>query len=57
MDAERNEYGAKRLIECVRANADQDSAGIVEAVRTDVARYSRHGTHVDDKVMIVIKAN
>jgi len=57
MDAERNEYGAKRLIERVRMNADQNATAIVEAVRTDVARYSRHGTHVDDKVMIVIKVN
>jgi serine phosphatase RsbU (regulator of sigma subunit) len=56
-DAEHDEYGAERLIECVRANADQNSAGIVEAVRTDVTRYSRHGTHVDDKVLIVIKVN
>ena len=57
MDAEPNEYGAERLIERVRMNADQYATGIVEAIRTDVARYSRHGTHVDDKVMIVIKVN
>jgi len=55
MDAQHNEYGAERLIERVRVNADQNATGIVEAVSTDVARFSRHGTHVDDKVMIVVK--
>ncbi|MGD0693886.1 MAG: GAF domain-containing SpoIIE family protein phosphatase [Terriglobia bacterium] len=57
MDAEHDEYGAERLIERVRENADQPATGIVEAVSADVARFSRHGTHVDDKVMIVIKVN
>lgn len=55
MDAEHNEYGAERLIERVRMNAEQNASSIVEAVSADVARHSRHGTHVDDKVMIVIK--
>ena len=57
MDAQQEEYGSERLIERVGVNADQKAAGIVEAVSAEVAQFSRHGTHIDDKVMIVIKVN
>jgi phosphoserine phosphatase RsbU/P len=56
MDAKHDEYGAERMIQQVSATADKTAAEIVEAVSTDVTRFSRNGTHLDDKVMIAIKA-
>jgi sigma-B regulation protein RsbU (phosphoserine phosphatase) len=55
MDPQHEEYGVERLILCVQGVADHKAGEIVSFVSTDVARFSRHGTHVDDKVMIVIK--
>jgi serine phosphatase RsbU (regulator of sigma subunit) len=55
MDTLHEEYGAERMIQTVRSVADRQAADIVSAVGADVARFSRHGTHLDDKVMIVIK--
>lgn len=55
MDAHHEEFGSERLIECVSKNADKNAAEIVEAVNGEVTRFSRHGTHIDDKVMIAIK--
>jgi sigma-B regulation protein RsbU (phosphoserine phosphatase) len=55
MDPQHEEYGADRLIHCVQGVADHKAGEIVSFVSTDVARFSRHGTHLDDKVMIVIK--
>jgi serine phosphatase RsbU (regulator of sigma subunit) len=55
MDTLQEEYGMERLVQCVQSAAEQSAAEIVAAVGTDVARFSRHGTHVDDKVMIVVK--
>ncbi len=56
MDAKHDEYGMERLIQQVCTCADKSAAEIVEAVSTDVTRFSRAGTHLDDKVMIAIKA-
>jgi phosphoserine phosphatase RsbU/P len=55
MDAEQEEYGTERLVKCVQGVMDKSASEIVAEVSADVARYSRHGTHVDDKVMMVIK--
>ncbi len=55
MDSHSEEYGEERLVECVSRVAQSKAAEIVAEVNTDVARYSRHGTHIDDKVMIAIK--
>ena len=55
MDPQHEEYGAERLIHCVQGVTDHKAGEIVSCVSTDVARFSRHGTHLDDKVMIVIK--
>jgi serine phosphatase RsbU (regulator of sigma subunit) len=55
MDAEHDEYGAERMVAAVSAAADQPAPKIVSTVSSDVATFSRHGTHIDDKVMIVIK--
>jgi sigma-B regulation protein RsbU (phosphoserine phosphatase) len=56
MDAQDNEYGLDHLIECVRQAAGGKASEIITTVSTDVARFSRDGTHLDDKVMIAIKA-
>jgi len=55
MDPQHEEYGTDRLIHCIRGVSDHKAAEIVTFVSADVARFSRHGTHIDDKVMIVIK--
>jgi sigma-B regulation protein RsbU (phosphoserine phosphatase) len=55
MDPQHEEYGAERLTRCVQGVAERKAGEIVSFVSTDVARFSRHGTHLDDKVMIVIK--
>jgi sigma-B regulation protein RsbU (phosphoserine phosphatase) len=55
MDAEQNEYGSERLAASVRQHAGRPASEIVDAASADVARYSREGTHLDDKVMIAIK--
>ena len=56
MDAHHDEYGTERLVKMVEESADKTASEIVQAVAADVARYSRQGTHIDDKVMIAIKA-
>lgn len=55
MDIHSEEYGSERLTQKVTEVADQKAAEIVQTVSADVARFSRQGTHIDDKVMIVIK--
>jgi serine phosphatase RsbU (regulator of sigma subunit) len=55
MDAQHEEFGSERLIESVRAVADRKASEIVESVGTEVAQFSRAGTHIDDKVLIAIK--
>jgi sigma-B regulation protein RsbU (phosphoserine phosphatase) len=56
MDAQQNEYGLEHVIETVGEAVGGNASQIVAAVSTDVARFSRAGTHLDDKVMIAIKA-
>ncbi len=55
MDAQQEEYGVERLVERVGQVVDRDAKEIVAAVSEDVARFSKDGTHIDDKVMIAIK--
>jgi serine phosphatase RsbU (regulator of sigma subunit) len=55
MNPQHEEYGTERLVDCIQSVADRKAAEIVNYVSTDVARFSRQGTHLDDKVMIVIK--
>lgn len=56
MDAQHEEYGMDRLVATIREACEKKAAEIVQAVGADVARFSHAGTHIDDKVMIVIKA-
>jgi serine phosphatase RsbU (regulator of sigma subunit) len=55
MDTEGQEYGGERLVACVRQAGSRRAAEIAEVVSKDVDDFSRHGQHVDDKVMMVIK--
>jgi phosphoserine phosphatase RsbU/P len=55
MDAQMDEYGSERLGECILKVADKKASEIVTEVNADVTRFSRYGTHIDDKVMIAIK--
>ena len=55
MNADQEEFGVERLISAVRAAAEGSAEQIVKEVSADVSRFSRQGTFVDDKVMIVIK--
>ncbi len=56
MNAEEEEYGTDRLIAAVKDAAAQKASDIVTAVCADVTRFSQRGTHLDDKVMLAIKA-
>jgi sigma-B regulation protein RsbU (phosphoserine phosphatase) len=55
MDAHSEEFGLERLIASVRQAAPHTATEIVSTVGAEVARFSRQGTHIDDKVMIVVK--
>ena len=57
MNAFNDEYGTERIVQCVRSVADMKAAEIVTALSTDVARFSRQGTHQDDRVTIIVKVN
>ncbi|MHB8654163.1 MAG: SpoIIE family protein phosphatase [Terriglobia bacterium] len=55
MNAQHDEYGSERMVQRIGENLERKAAGIVEVVSADVAQFSRNGTHIDDKVMIVVK--
>ncbi|MBI4166244.1 MAG: SpoIIE family protein phosphatase [Acidobacteria bacterium] len=55
MDTFHEEYGMERVVQCIQGVAEKSATDIVGAVSADVVRFSRHGTHLDDKVMIAIK--
>jgi sigma-B regulation protein RsbU (phosphoserine phosphatase) len=55
MDAQSNEFGLERLVETVRRNRTGSAREIVELVMAEVDRYSRGGTHEDDRVIFILK--
>jgi sigma-B regulation protein RsbU (phosphoserine phosphatase) len=55
MDAQSDEYGSQRLIESVERVRNLPAQRIVDAVLEDVERFSRGGTHEDDRVIYVLK--
>ena len=55
MDTMQEEYGTERMVQCVATAAEQKATEIISTLSADVARFSRHGTHIDDKVVIVVK--
>ncbi len=55
MDVNQDQYGAERLVGLVRQVADRKAEEIVATINADVTGFAHQGTHVDDKVVIVIK--
>jgi len=55
MDAQEDEFGTERLAESILRNRHRSAQEIIEAVLKDVAEFSRDGTHVDDKVLMILK--
>lgn len=55
MDTFQDEYGMERVVRAVQGSAEKGAAEIISDVNADVVRFSRFGTHLDDKVMIAIK--
>jgi phosphoserine phosphatase RsbU/P len=57
MDPNDDEYGTERLAKCVSANASKSAQSIVDAVLKEVNEFSKGGSHVDDKVLMIMKVN
>jgi len=55
MDPKDDEFGTERLAASIRKNRHRPAQDIVDAVLADVEEFSRGGTHVDDKVLMVVK--
>jgi sigma-B regulation protein RsbU (phosphoserine phosphatase) len=55
MNAGEEEYGTERLAECVARHRSKSAQAIVEAVLAEVGEFSRGGTHIDDKVLMIMK--
>ncbi len=55
MNTFHEEYGMERVLRTAQSVADRSAAEIVHEINADVERFSRHGTHLDDKVLIAIK--
>jgi phosphoserine phosphatase RsbU/P len=57
MNPNEEEFGNKRLAECIAKHRTKAAGAIIEAVLAEVAAFSKGGTHVDDKVLMVLKVN
>ena len=55
MDARDEEYGTPRLAAAIARNHHKSAQEIVDLVLTEVDEFSRGGTHVDDKVLMILK--
>jgi len=55
MNAKEDEYGNERLAECVARHRTKPAQAIVDAVQAEVNEFSRSGTHIDDKVLMIVK--
>jgi phosphoserine phosphatase RsbU/P len=55
MNAQEDEYGNERLAECVANHRTKPAQAIVDAVLAEVSEFSRSGTHIDDKVLMIMK--
>ncbi|HTC93419.1 MAG TPA: SpoIIE family protein phosphatase [Terriglobales bacterium] len=55
MNAQEDEYGTERLAECVASHRVKPAQAIVDAVLAEVSEFSRSGTHIDDKVLMIMK--
>ncbi|HTK96274.1 MAG TPA: SpoIIE family protein phosphatase [Terriglobales bacterium] len=54
---EEEEYGSDRLAACIARNREKSAQEIVDIVLREVTDFSRGGTHVDDKVLMILKVN
>jgi len=57
MDPKDDEYGTERLAASILKNRHRPAQEIVDAVLAEVDEFSRGGTHVDDKVLMVLKVS
>src|SRR5579859_526168 len=55
MNAQEDEYGNERLAQCVASHRTKPAQAIVDAVLAEVSEFSRSGTHMDDKVLMIMK--
>jgi sigma-B regulation protein RsbU (phosphoserine phosphatase) len=53
-EAQDEEYGEDRLMECIKANRNLSSEEILNKIETDVKKYS-NGILIDDLTLLVIK--
>jgi sigma-B regulation protein RsbU (phosphoserine phosphatase) len=51
------EYGSDRLAACIAKHREKTPQEIVDIVLREVTDFSRGGTHVDDKVLMILKVN
>jgi sigma-B regulation protein RsbU (phosphoserine phosphatase) len=54
---QEEEYGSDRLAACIAKNREKTPKEIVDIVLREVTEFSRGGTHVDDKVLMILKVN
>jgi Serine phosphatase RsbU, regulator of sigma subunit len=54
-DPDENELGDARLVECLKANAARDAAGLVDAVFAEVEAFQSTAPQYDDITLMVIK--
>jgi len=57
MDPKDDEYGTERLAASILKNRHRPAQEIVDSVLAEVEEFSRGGTHVDDKVLMVLKVS
>jgi sigma-B regulation protein RsbU (phosphoserine phosphatase) len=55
MDVESEEFGMERVVTSVSQVPEQKSKEIILKVCDDVTKFSKGGTHMDDKVILAIK--
>jgi sigma-B regulation protein RsbU (phosphoserine phosphatase) len=57
MDPKDDEFGTERLAGSILKNRHKPAQEIVDSVLAEVDEFSRGGTHVDDKVLMVLKVS
>ncbi len=55
MDVQSEEFGMDRVVKCVGDVKENKAREIVLKICDDVTKFSKGGTHMDDKVMLAIK--
>jgi len=54
-NSEGEAFGAERLAACVAGHHEKRAQAIIESVQEELERFAAGGTHVDDKVLVVLK--